>query len=127
MFIRVFPPFFVGLAKNTLKSVSSFERCLSTLISFFACCRLVYPVVEEEEVKVTDDNGNSVPIPVNTAEPNPNGVEFDNLYLDMNGIVRNCVCRISFLVTEVSLPKVHPCTHPEGKVRRAFISICDLV
>ncbi|KAH8238853.1 hypothetical protein KR038_004666 [Drosophila bunnanda] len=65
--------------------------------AFFRWLSRKYPsvIIECNENKQMDpDTGR------NTYEdatlPNPNGVEFDNLYLDMNGII-------------------HPCTHPEDK------------
>ncbi|GAA5866607.1 hypothetical protein JCM8547_005474 [Rhodosporidiobolus lusitaniae] len=59
--------------------------------------KIVTPVVEEQPVVIPGKDGaEDEVLPVDTSGPNPNGEEFDCLYLDMNGIV-------------------HPCTHPEGK------------
>uniref|UniRef100_A0AAY5K7R1 5'-3' exoribonuclease n=1 Tax=Esox lucius TaxID=8010 RepID=A0AAY5K7R1_ESOLU len=66
--------------------VPAFFRWLSRKYS-----SIVVHCVEEKSKEC-----NGVRIPVDTSKPNPNEVEFDNLYLDMNGII-------------------HPCTHPEDK------------
>ncbi|CAH8872099.1 unnamed protein product [Trichobilharzia szidati] len=66
--------------------------------AFFRWLSAKYPSIVthcvEKRGAVLDDEDNRVP--TDTSEPNPNGEEFDNLYLDMNGII-------------------HPCTHPENK------------
>lgn len=57
--------------------------------------KIVEQVIEDVPIQKEVEGGHEE-IPVDMSQRNPNGVEFDNLYLDMNGIV-------------------HPCTHPEGK------------
>ncbi|XP_017883576.1 5'-3' exoribonuclease 2 homolog [Ceratina calcarata] len=64
--------------------------------AFFRWLSRKYPSVIVECIEQKSITANGVRVPVNSVDPNPNGVEFDNLYLDMNGII-------------------HPCTHPEDK------------
>lgn len=55
-----------------------------------------YPKIQSQVLEELPQVISDQTVPVNSAEPNPNGVEIDNLYLDMNGII-------------------HPCCHPEDK------------
>lgn len=66
--------------------VPAFFRWLSK-----RCGAIVVNCVEEEQKEI-----DGVRIPIDLSKPNPNGAEFDNLYIDMNGVI-------------------HPCSHPEDR------------
>lgn len=83
---RVSPHYFAGSAKSTQRSV-----CPGSLFRKAPQLTRISPVtsvLEDDQVEVPDALGEPIKLPVDITTPNPNGVEFDNLYLDMNGIVR---------------------------------------
>ena len=53
-----------------------------------------YPKIVGELLEGRDKVVDGHIIPLDLTEPNPNDIEYDNLYIDMNGVI-------------------HPCSHPE--------------
>lgn len=73
-----------------------------------------YPKMMADCIEFVDyDESTGTERRIDASKPNPNGQEFDNLYLDMNGII-------------------HPCTHPEDgpaptTEEEMFTAVCNYI
>ena len=57
--------------------------------------KIVQDVLEDRVHLADSRTGAEVRLPFDSTRPNPNNIECDSLYIDMNGII-------------------HPCSHPEN-------------
>mmetsp|Transcript_32365 Transcript_32365/g.126892 ORF Transcript_32365/g.126892 Transcript_32365/m.126892 type:complete len:140 (+) Transcript_32365:384-803(+) len=64
--------------------------------AFFRWLSMRYPLIVANCVEEVAWLHSGEEAKIDATQPNPNGFEIDNLYLDMNGII-------------------HPCTHPEDR------------
>jgi 5'-3' exoribonuclease 2 len=67
-----------------------------TFLTFNRWLSLKYPKIITDLLEKRNQVICGEEIPLNLSEPNPNGIEYDNLYVDMNGLI-------------------HPCSHPEDR------------
>ena len=94
MFLKLTPPPPTGQAAAAAAASMGVPAFFRWLVQKYP--KLVVDVMQPASTVEVD--GQTVDVSIDTSRRNPQGREFDNLYLDMNSSI------------------IHPCAHPEGQV-----------